>query len=660
MPKKAAAAPKAAEAPKDSAAAKAAEAPRASDVLAVKDLPQQPVTKDPKVAEKEKIVEEKKNVEDAKKDDKAASPSGKSKPSPPSKPQKDANVTPTPAAPAEDLAAAAEIQAAAKGHLTRKSLIDSNNHSAGELQAAAKGHLARKAMMENKPNKNEVGRLILEPDTNPLDVETILFPEADKADPMDAMLAEIANEAVNSVVSSVITLIQKGELQQHRPAKAWGGNTQDTDARQRVLAQKRYNRIQRLLIQAENGQVDAQKELLKINQQLDRDHLSGVSAEDIILEDLAALIKAKEDRQKELEFKKQLKEQKKKEKKMKQKRQQQIRAMQDEQMQRMRELEVKFQERIQVDEEEKKKQKELKEAEKRKEEEMRRQISKEVGKRLGNVPLYKKMERQFTDKVVVPELQRRKEYLAQIRNDMRNPHYLEIAQHESKIRAWETAERGRLDEKKIPIQTLPVKQTGKIAEEIKKQDADRRVAHQAQKEARMQKLVIKQEYGKKVLEDHKPKVDPDKVAQMELMAMDVDKERAKAMRQRGDELLKNNAGEYLKKGFVAAVGENPDPEKLEKQKRKRKKEMETPPPEKPIDYLQDLKAQRKPNQKKRIIVKSLNPDQLVDLAKAKERKAAECEQRLIDGSGNDDVESAAEVSELYIDVIKTKMELLAR
>merc|ERR1719272_2489465 len=103
-------------------------------------------------------------------------------------------------------------------------------------------------------------------------------------------------------------------------------------------------------------------------------------------------------------------------------------------------------ERMEKDAEEKKRRQEEKEAERRKIEEMRAIYVNKAKQRLGTVPMHKKMQRQYEKKVVIPELEKRKQYLAQVRNDMRNPHYVEIAQHESKMRDWEADERNRLQE----------------------------------------------------------------------------------------------------------------------------------------------------------------------------------------------------------------------
>jgi len=494
------------------------------------------------------------------------------------------------------------------------------------------------------------------------EIEEIMLPAGSNASntEVDQMLQQIANEAVNGVVTSVIGLIKKGELQQHAPAKAWGAQGPDKEKRDRVIAQKRYNRIQRLLVQAENKQVDAQKELMKINQQVDRDHLSGAPTEDILLEDLCALIKCKEDRRKELEFKKKLAEAKKMEKKKEERRAKKRQREMDEFGSRMRDLERVMSERMEKDKEEKRKREEIKAAEKKKEEEMRAQFVNAAKRRLGKVPMHKKIQRKYDKKVVIPELEKRKQYLAQVRNDMRQPCYVEIAQHETKIRDWEADERTRLAEITIPKNHIPdhYKSTNSHQEVVRR---DAAVTEKIRKEReRKQKSKADQlEYASKVREKYKPKIDPNKAAQVEKATQNVDKDRARAMRARGDEIMKNTAGDYLNAGYKEVNGDA-SPADL---RRRRKKTPEPKPQPKPIDYLQDLKAQRssKVCKKKRTSIIPLSPEQLGEKVRAKERDAEAREAKLIEQSADGvDVDEAAQVSEMYIDVVQSKMKLLSQ
>lgn len=494
------------------------------------------------------------------------------------------------------------------------------------------------------------------------DMEEIMLPEGSSASnsEVDQMLQQIANEAVNGVVTSVIGLIKKGELQQHAPAKAWGAQGPDKEKRDRVLAQKRYNRIQRLLVQAENGQVDAQKELMKINQQLDRDHLSGASPEDIILEDLSALIKAKEDRRKELEFKKKLQEARKMEKKKEERRAKKRQRELDEFGSRMRDLERIMQERMDKDKESKKKRLETKAAERKKEEEMRAQFVNATKKRLGTVPLHKRMQRNYEKKVVIPELEKRKQYLAQVRNDMRQPHYVEIAQHEAKIRDWEADERTRLAELTIPKNHIPEHyKSTKQQQDVRRRDAEQADKIRGERERKLKSKRNQLDYASKVREKYKPNVDAAKAAEVEKACQNVDKDRARAMRARGDEMMKN-ANDNLKSGYKEVLGDMSPADA----RRRRKKTPEPIPQEKPKDYLQDLKAERSTKGKKRRSSSNvpLSPEQLHEKARRQEKDAEAREANMMGESsgGGFDVDEAAAVSEMYLDVVQTKMKLLSQ
>lgn len=495
---------------------------------------------------------------------------------------------------------------------------------------------------------------LTEPQPQPLEekseIEEIMLPEG--GDMADAMLQDIANEAVNGVVSSVIGLIKRGELQQHAPARAWGTNNNGQDRRDRVLAQKRYNRIQRLLAQAESGKIDAQNELLKINKQLNRDPITGISAEDILVDDLKALIVAKEDRKKELALKKQMRKQKQAQKtkdlKKAEKRQRDL----DRQFHRMRELEQIMNERKEKDDEMRAERAAEKERERQKHEEMTRNFRNQTNQRLGQVPLYKRMDRRYKKKVEIPELEKRKKHLAQIRNDMRNPHFVDIKAHEEKIRDWEADERNRLAEHIVPKNEIPnhLKQN-KFHRETKRRDAEQMEKLRKAKELKAKIKKHQDEYSQKVREQHKPHVDAQKAAQMELLAHNVDIERAQQMRMRGDQQLKN-AGDNLRAGYKNVNGEL-DPSEV---RRRKKKPVEEKPPEKPKDYLQDLKAQRKPRKAKKNSEAPLSPAQMAEKIRQKERDALKKEEKL--KQGDVDVDTTVEVSDIYCGVIADKLKLL--
>lgn len=491
-----------------------------------------------------------------------------------------------------------------------------------------------------------------QPQEEKSEIEEIMLPEG--GDMADTMLQDIANEAVNGVVSSVIGLIKRGELQQHAPARAWGTNSNGQDRRDRVLAQKRYNRIQRLLAQAESGKIDAQNELLKINKQLNRDPITGISAEDILVDDLKALIVAKEDRKKELALKKQMRKQKQaqkdKERRKAEKRQKDL----DRQFHRMRELEQIMNERKEKDDEMRAERAAEKERERQKNEEMTRNFRNQTNQRLGQVPLYKRMDRKYKKNVEIPELEKRKKHLAQIRNDMRNPHFVDIKAHEEKIRDWEADERNRLAEHIVPKNEIPghLKQN-KFHRETKKRDAEQITKLRKAKELKAKIKKHQDEYSQKVREQHKPHVDAQKAAQMELLAHNVDVERAQQMRMRGDQQLKN-AGDNLRAGYKNAVG---DLEPSEARRRK-KKPVEEAPPEKPHDYLQDLKAQRKVRKPKKNVEAPLSPAQMAEKIRQKERDALKKEEKLKQVGGDVDVDTTVEVSDIYCGVIADKLKLL--
>ena len=212
---------------------------------------------------------------------------------------------------------------------------------------------------------------------------------------------------------------------------------------------------------------------------------------------------------------------------------------------------------------------------KEKEEGRKRQILESQVKYKTNLkklqkPLYMKIEKQFEDQFIIPELEKRKKELAAKRSFMKPIDGSEILNHEKRyesILKQESAKRAN----KFKVDTTydPSKYHTKFLDEVLDYDS-RAKQEEEQKTKEISALVSKKKnYSKLVMETHKPSVSKKKQMEMELIRQNLDQPTAfERMKKRMVSSSQNRNKSYKKLG--SSIAHQSDGERSSRKPRKAK------------------------------------------------------------------------------------------
>ncbi|CAI2361078.1 unnamed protein product [Moneuplotes crassus] len=160
---------------------------------------------------------------------------------------------------------------------------------------------------------------------------------------------------------------------------------------------------------------------------------------------------------------------------------------------------------------------------KEKEESRRRQILENQNIYIQNLkkipkPLYKKIEKQFEEEYVMPELEKRKKELAEKRSFMKPINAEEIAQHKRKYEEQRRIEETKRENKfKVDSEYDPKKYHSVFLDNVL--DSDAKLKEELRKKSfEVSELTSKKKnYSKLIMETHKPQISKRKKMEMELI-----------------------------------------------------------------------------------------------------------------------------------------------
>mmetsp|Transcript_13228 Transcript_13228/g.25715 ORF Transcript_13228/g.25715 Transcript_13228/m.25715 type:complete len:486 (-) Transcript_13228:206-1663(-) len=463
-------------------------------------------------------------------------------------------------------------------------------------------------------------------------------------------ISEAADDSVNEVITSIVGLIKTGNLQRHVPTEGWGIHKKNLkkETVDLLAKQKRYNRVTKLLNKAEQGQLDDQT-LNVLNNEIDQSTavVAEAAPEDIILQDLSFLVKAKEERRRVKEARRQAALQQKKVAERARAREIEIAKLSQEDEDRRKAWEMEMVQKIAEDKEARRaKLKEKKEAQKKAEKEAMKKAQalrkKLKAQQTGGEPLYKKLEQKYQEEIKLPELENKKKYLASLREQLSKPVKDIIQEHQEKVPV-KPHRKVKIIQK--PIQVYRSKQYEEVSKKLptplekkaamlkQRQDYARQI-----KEANLKKAQLYKEKGgilNKLVVAPSPKALAD--------------QRRKAGLKKAEE-TKN----YLASG-VKELKEKPV-------KREFTKVEKSKPPGKPKreNYLEAMKKEsaiRSTNTTPKPQKGTLH--QLSKQTKELEEQVTKKEKNLKNDYSTTSLENAAEVSEMYVDVAKKKLAMLS-
>lgn len=459
----------------------------------------------------------------------------------------------------------------------------------------------------------------------------------------DEHLSGLAVESIDLVIESIVGLIQKGAIARHRPVEGWGATKvqPQKETVDRLARQRRYNRITKLLNKAENGQLDTQA-LASLNSEIDKGAVKDAAPEDVILQDLSFLVKAKEERLRVKEARTKAAEQLKKAEKKAKLREIELDRLQQEDAERRKAweeemlaklAEEKQSRRVEI-QAKKEAQQKAEAAAKKQARRLRAKLKEQQG---ADGPLFAKLEKQYEEKVHLPELERNQKYLESRKNFFNKPVKDLVTEHKNKLE-----EQPKREPKQFVAHTeMKVFKSKAYADAVKQSKA------LTEEEERVKRVKLQGEYAQNVKSQNlqKIKLYKEKGGILNSLVVPVAPEKlAEDRRKKGEEnatkhqdFLKQGKEELLKnpvkREFTAVVKEK------------------SPEPVKQTDYLQQIKAQKRASPHPKGNSKADEAAQLQARANRKEKDLA-------GDFSSEGLANAAEVSEMYVEVAKKKLAML--
>lgn len=457
----------------------------------------------------------------------------------------------------------------------------------------------------------------------------------------------IAIESIDLVVQSVVGLIKSGSISRNQPVEGWGVQKKgpQRETVDRLAQQRRYNRITKLLNKAEQGKLDTQT-LAVLNADIDKKENSNAAPEDVILQDLSYLVKAKEERRRVREARKRAAAQQKKAADKARQREEELDKLQQEDDERRKAWEEEMMNRINEEKEARRQAiKEKKAAQKAQEAQaikQAKQLREKIKKNQGaNGPLHLKMEKQYEEKVKLPELERNQKYLASLKEQFHQPVKEAISEHKQKVGGSAVKKKKRVVVSK-PVEVFRSKAYEQAIKEKKALTAE---------QERIERLKQQNNYAKQVKQQNLKKQQLYKEKGGILNSLVVPEAPAKLAAERRN---KGNKQAVAAKDYLVAGKEQLAAKPVKRELTKVVKEK-APQAVKRTNYLADLHKDRKDAPVK---ANTQTKHQLQEAAAGLEAEAKKREVTLKADFSATSLEDAAEVSEMYVDVAKKKLELL--
>lgn len=331
-------------------------------------------------------------------------------------------------------------------------------------------------------------------------------------------VSAFAGGLIDNIFSTVVNSIKTGDLKINKLHTDWNPSPTNKARIEKIKTLKNYDRITRLL--HVNYERSPEKILLKNMEKISEEKIYvGTNAEDILQSDLDQLKKAQSLNKWLKEMKVDNNDRKRRIKEFEEMKMAQLREELQKQEEQRRQYEMDQERQKEERQMERVQRMQQRQEEKRKELELMQIAKDRVSKRLNTPPLHLKMEKNFEATYTVPQLEKRKQQLNEIRNSMKALNPEELKEHERLYMEAHKEQMKRIEASKgmqANVDVDPNLYRGVNAQRVAKEMKEHKARLVEEKEEAKRKAEAIAKYDEIVKKKYMPSIDHSKRNEVEL------------------------------------------------------------------------------------------------------------------------------------------------